>query len=127
MGNSSIGGGASINSEFSFDETEVTTPRKILANVALNSSQFKLIALKYKENIDKINSKLEYYKGKNKKKLFSLYRVFDYEKKDYVSMMHVYKRNLTPVKENFIQCNHVSPFEDNFVTYSNSFVQNNFK
>ena len=38
---------------------------------------------------------------KNKKKLFSLYKVFDFEKNDFVTMMHTYKRDLTPVRENF--------------------------
>lgn len=44
---------------------------------------------------------MENYKSKNKKKLFSIYRVYDNENKDRLSMMHVYKRNLTPVKENY--------------------------
>jgi len=44
---------------------------------------------------------MENYKSKNKKKLFSIYRVFDYEKNDNLSMMHVYKRNLTPIRENY--------------------------
>jgi hypothetical protein len=79
----------------------LASPRQILARTTLNSSQFKLIALKYKENLQKINFKMENYKGKNKKKLFSIYRIFDYEKDDYVSMMHVYKRNLSPVRENY--------------------------
>ena len=60
-----------------------------------------MIALKYKENIQKINAKMESYKSKNKKKLFSIYRVFDNEENDYISLMHVYKRNLTPIKENY--------------------------
>jgi hypothetical protein len=94
----SLGSGGALET---FDCSEFSSPRKLLQNSTLNSSQFKLIALKYKENISKINAKMESYKSKNQKKLFSIYRVYDYEKKDQISMMHVYKRNLTPIKENF--------------------------
>lgn len=79
----------------------MTSPRWLIASNTLNSAQFKLIALKYKENLSKINQKMDNYKSKNKKKLFSIYWVYDNEKKEHVSMMHVYKRNLSPIKENY--------------------------
>ena len=70
---------------------------------------------------------MESYKSKNKKKLFSIYRVFDYEENDHISMMHVYKRNLTPIKENYQQCNVTTPYENNFTSFSSNFVQAHFK
>lgn len=113
---SSVNNGSIIN--FDINAADVTSPTRFIVSSTLNSAQFKIIALKYKENISKINQKMENYKSKNKKKLFSIYRVFDNEKKDYISMMHVYKRNLTPVKENFQQSNSTTPYENNFLVFS---------
>ncbi|CDW71516.1 UNKNOWN [Stylonychia lemnae] len=130
VSNASLFSDDSFNSNNSLnplEQTQMITPRRIIANNTLNSAQFKIIALKYKENIQKINSKMESYKSKNKKKLFSIYRVFEYEKQDHQSMMHVYKRNLTPIRENYQQCNPVSPFENNFMVFSSRFVQSHFK
>eukprot|EP00347_Sterkiella_histriomuscorum_P020196 403338730 len=106
---------------------QIGTPRKILISQTLNSSQFKIIALKYKENLSKINMKMESYKSKNKKKLFSLFRVYDFQKKEHNSMMHVYKRNLTPIRENYQNCNTQSPYENNFIVFQSGFVQSHFK
>ena len=67
---------------------------------------------------------MECYKGNNTKKLFSIYKVYDFDKKDKVQMMHIYKRNLSPINEHFQYQNPISPFEDNFVVFSNrSFKQ----
>ena len=38
---------------------------------------------------------------KQTKKLFSIFKVFDFEKGKDVKMMHMYNRNLSPLKENF--------------------------
>ena len=60
------------------------------------------------------------HRGTVSKKLFSLFRIYDYNKKDYAPMMHVYKRNLSPIRENYQQCNLTSPYEDNFLVFSGS-------
>lgn len=65
---------------------------------------------------------MESCKSKNKKKLFSLYKIFDYDKQEKISLMHIYKRDLSPIKENYRYCNHKTPYEDNFVKFSNTFV-----
>ena len=70
---------------------------------------------------------MENYRGKNKKKLFSIYRIYDYEKEEHLTLMHVYKRNLTPIRENYQQCTPTTPFEDNFVVFSNNFGHHHFK
>jgi len=57
---------------------------------------------------------MEGYKSKCRKKLFSIYRVYDHEAENFASMMHVYNRNLSPIKENFQTCNPLSPYEANF-------------
>lgn len=41
--------------------------------------------------------------------------------------MHVYKRNLTPIRENYQHCTTTTPFEDNFVVFSNNFGHHHFK
>lgn len=48
-----------------------------------------------------MKERLEGPTGTVSKKLFSLFRMYDFDKSDYVPMMHVYKRNLSPLKENF--------------------------
>jgi len=35
-------------------------------------------------------------------------------------MMHVYKRNLSPLKENYSIVSSTSPYQDNFLVFSNS-------
>lgn len=69
---------------------------------------------------------MDSHKAKNKKKLFSVFKVYDYEKKESVSMMHGYKRNLTPIRENYQFINPNSPYENNFVVYSGNFMNSHF-
>lgn len=70
---------------------------------------------------------MESYKSKNKKKLFSLYKIYDFDKQEKISMMHIYKRDLSPIKENYKYCNPQTPYEDNFAKFSSNFVQSAFK
>ena len=67
---------------------------------------FKKMARQYKKCKAKIHEKLEAkgYRGTTSKKLFSLFRTFAVDKNDYVPSMHVYKRNLSPIRENYQQC-----------------------
>jgi hypothetical protein len=85
------------------------------------------MAMKYKNNSDKINFKMGEYKGKSKKKLFSIFKVYDHEKDECQYTMHSYKRNLTPIKENYVYTNPNTPYDNNLVMFSSSFVHSSFK
>lgn len=61
----------------------------------------RIISQKCEDNIDKVNAKFDQKKNKTKNRFFSLYKIYDYDKKDYITMMHVFKRELTPVRENY--------------------------
>lgn len=45
----------------------------------------------------------------------------------YFTSMHHYKRDLTPLKENFGVCNEKTPYRDNFQDYEGSLLSSNFK
>ncbi|TNV80848.1 hypothetical protein FGO68_gene1458 [Halteria grandinella] len=79
------------------------------------------LKLKYKQHEQKIKSKLE-QSGvwSSSKRLFSLFRTYDYNRGEHVPMMHVYKRNLSPLKENYSIVSSASPYQDNFLVFSNS-------
>ncbi|TNV80934.1 hypothetical protein FGO68_gene4675 [Halteria grandinella] len=79
------------------------------------------LKLKYKQHEQKIKSKLD-QSGvwSSSKRLFSLFRTYDFNRGEHVPMMHVYKRNLSPLKENYSIVSSASPYQDNFLVFSNS-------
>jgi len=58
--------------------------------------------------------------------MFTVYSLYDSEANDYISMMHVYKRNLTPIKEQFSTCSQHTPYQSNLEKYKQNLIQSNF-
>lgn len=62
-----------------------------------------------KEITDKIVNKGN-ERGTQAKKLLSLFRIYDYDKQMHVPSMHIYNRNLSPLRENVLQCSTTTPY-----------------
>ena len=84
------------------------------------------LATRYFENLEEINTKKEFYRGFERRKLFSLYR--DANKKE--SFMHVYNRNLPSIREHYATIDESTPYEGNFnpfdddILHSKRFLKN---
>ena len=84
------------------------------------------LAMSYFENLDEINTKKEFYRGFERRRLFSLYR--DAGKKE--SFMHVYNRNLASIREHYPTTDESTPYEGNFnpfdddILHSKRFLKN---
>jgi hypothetical protein len=72
----------------------------------------------------------EQKRAKKHKKLFSIFRSRQYSNNSeskYMTNMHHYKRDLTPVKEIFAHTNDKTPYRDNFLDYEGSLLSSDFK
>lgn len=102
---------------FSFT-SDVTTPSSVAVN---ETEDMQVIFDRLADAYNKERSKIEEliatcsYRGTTSKRLFSLFQL-----NKTTPSMHVYKRNLSPLRENYLQWNPQSPYEDNFIVFSKS-------
>ncbi len=102
--------------------TDVSEKSIELSEEAQVQAMFDKLAAAYskeKAKIDQLTTSRSYRSGTTKR-LFSLYKTFNIEKGDYMPSMHVYKRNLSPIRECYPQCNTETPYSDNFLVFSSS-------
>ena len=83
--------------------------------------------------IQSIFGESDRFKMKKSRKLFSIFRSRQYtdpttkDEEKYLTSMHYYKRDLTPVKEIFASCNERTPYRSNFHDYEGSLISQGFK